>query len=714
MRRWMKNNIAWAILFAMILSFVPVEASYGTILFEENHALGMEGDELIVRFKPEALKGFSVMSEVHASAGSKVKKNFKLVPGLSLVQIEEGTTLSEAMEYYRNNPHVLYVEPNYPVYAMDVWEQGILGEKTVYDKMGQAFSPTPETTTEYVYETEPNNLPSEANMINDSYAGQPYYRLLGHMTNSVGEQIQDYDYFQFGLTKAGRMGISSYWTGELYEQGVEEDLVLAVSDVNGNLLVTADLYGQNETEYQYGWVDLEAGTYYISITATHDANISIENEDYVIDVNFTPLEDYDFNHLWGLENTGQTIDGTTGTIGADISILDAWVVEKGSDEVVIAVIDTGVAYEHPLLAQNMWESPEGYYGKNFVDSSALYDPMDDNGHGTHVAGTIAGYKDGIVTGVMQDASIMALKVLDSRGIGNTADIIEAVEYANQNGAQVINMSLGGPEYSQGLYDAMALSSAVIVVAAGNAGEDIGSYPTYPASFGLPNMLVVGNSNNLDQLAETSNYGQEEVDVMAPGTYIFSTGITGFQYLSGTSMAAPHVAGIAGLIFSQDSSLTHVEVISQMKEHVDVFAALQFKLVTQGRVNAREALYNLMTHDYAAEQTLTEIVAQMGDTHLVIDISDFATALAVGAGDALFDLLTIDPDTLIRGDVQLVGVVSNQKFMDFSTYHDQFDQERNSMQSVVDTEGQRLGDIVSFQVFDGFDAMGQAILTPIQL
>ncbi len=242
------------------------------------------------------------------------------------------------------------------------------------------------------------------------------------------------------------------------------------------------------------------------------------------------------NNQWGLER---------------INSHYGWEKETGLEETVIAIIDSGIDYDHPDLAPNMWVDPENEsHGYDFVNED--YDPMDEHGHGTGVAG-VAGAEsseDGIV-GVCWKNSLMALKVLDDEGEGNSGDLSSAIIYAADKGAHVINISLGG-DYSKTVENAVdyAYEKGVFLAAAsGNSGEDS---VTYPAA--LDNILAVGASNRDDERADFSNYG-ESLDVVAPGVGILSTGLEKeHEELHGTSMAAPFVSGLAALIVSRYENL----------------------------------------------------------------------------------------------------------------------------------------------------------------
>lgn len=310
--------------------------------------------------------------------------------------------------------------------------------------------------------------------------------------------------------------------------------------------------------------------------------------------------------LWGMHNEGQL----GGTVDADIDALEAWGVTTGSHDVIIGVIDSGVDYLHEDLVGNIWtnegEIPgngidddlNGYvddvHGYDFVNNDG--DPMDDNDHGTHCSGTIAGVGDnGIgVVGVNWQAQIMALKFLSAGGSGTTDAAIAAVEYATMMGAHLTSNSWGGGGYSQALYDAIEAAGEagqLFIAAAGNDGIDNDSYPHYPSSYDLDNIISVASTDDNDYMSGFSNYGLTSVDLGAPGSSILSTIPNDYySFFSGTSMATPHVAGVAGLIISQDpalglESISYQTVRDRILNSVDPIPALDGKTVTGGRLNA---------------------------------------------------------------------------------------------------------------------------------
>jgi subtilisin family serine protease len=245
-----------------------------------------------------------------------------------------------------------------------------------------------------------------------------------------------------------------------------------------------------------------------------------------------------FINQWGLHNTGQT----GGTIDADIDAQEAWDITKGSGNIIIAIVDSGVAYDHPDLAGNIWintkelngipgvdDDGNGFvddvYGWDFVDKDGY--PVDYNSHGTHVAGIIASNgNNGLgITGVMWSAKIMPLRFLGVSGAGDVAKAAEAIIYAADNGARIINASWGGYDYSTTLYNAIDYArtkNVIFVAAAGNEINNNDINPFYPASFNLPNIISVAASDNNDRLAYFSNYGASSVHLAAPGVDIYSS------------------------------------------------------------------------------------------------------------------------------------------------------------------------------------------------
>jgi len=257
--------------------------------------------------------------------------------------------------------------------------------------------------------------------------------------------------------------------------------------------------------------------------------------------------DHSFDQLWGLNNTGQTVNGISGTLDADIDAPETWDISTGSADVVVAVVDTGVDYTHQDLAGNMWVNPapdtfsdsvshlytDDTYGINAFAGTG--DPMDDNGHGTHISGTVGAVgNNGLgITGVNWTAGIMACKFLDADGYGTDADAITCIEYAvdrkTNHGVNVVAINAswggGGGANNDPLYEVISAAGnagIIFVAAAGNSASNNDTTPFYPASYNLPNIISVAATNQNDNLASFSNYGPKSVDLGAPGANILST------------------------------------------------------------------------------------------------------------------------------------------------------------------------------------------------
>jgi len=314
--------------------------------------------------------------------------------------------------------------------------------------------------------------------------------------------------------------------------------------------------------------------------------------------------DPQFDILWAMHNIGQT----GGVRDADIDAPEAWDLQVGGN-VIIAVVDSGVDYNHPDLAANIWnngaEIPNNGRdddGNGYVDDTRGWDfanndnnPMDDNNHGTHVAGTIAasGNNSQGVVGVNWSARIMPLKFLTRTGAGSSADAIAAIDYAVANGARVINASWGGGPYSAAMFSALSAANdagVLFVAAAGNDGRNNDNTPSYPADYDLPNVISVAATDDADTLAGFSNFGANSVDLGAPGVNILSTTLgSGYASFSGTSMASPHVAGVAALVVAADPGIDIAALRAALLDGTDAVADLTGRTVSGGRLNAFKAL-----------------------------------------------------------------------------------------------------------------------------
>jgi subtilisin family serine protease len=326
--------------------------------------------------------------------------------------------------------------------------------------------------------------------------------------------------------------------------------------------------------------------------------------DFIVRATGTLPNDPSIDSMYALENAG---------------IYEAWDSATGSSNVVVGVIDSGVDYTHPDLVSNMWRNPgeipgdgrdndrngfiDDVYGYDFLNGDG--DPMDDRGHGTHVAGTIAATgNNGIgVAGVSWNAKIMALKFLGSNGSGPTSAAVAALNYATTMktaygvNIRITNNSWGGGAYSQTMADALvanANAGMLFVAAAGNAASDNDALMSYPSSYSSPNVISVASSTNADTLSSFSNYGATSVDIAAPGSNIYSTTLGGsYGTMSGTSMASPQVAGAAALLLGEVPNATYQQVRDAIYQGVDLLPAFAGKVATQGRLNVSKSLNQLL-------------------------------------------------------------------------------------------------------------------------
>ncbi len=333
----------------------------------------------------------------------------------------------------------------------------------------------------------------------------------------------------------------------------------------------------------------------------HDPDVLFAEPNFIHTAQKLPAE-WNQQH-WSLHN-----EGAYGPTDVDIDAAEAWEISTGSKDVVVAVIDTGVSWSHPDLQGNTWVNPGEVSGNGVDDDGNGYAddvvgwdfygddnyPSDSDGHGTHVAGIIGAQGDNGqgTAGVAWDVSLMAIRYLGPQG-GTTSDAVSAIEYAVDNGADVINASWGSTGYSSSIRSAISYANdhdVLFVTAAGNMGVDLDRYSFYPAEYDLPNIVSVASINYQDKLASSSCYGASSVDLAAPGEPIYST-YPGDDYawLSGTSMAAPAVSGAAALALSVDPGLGAAELRQLLMDSADVTGTLSGKTVSGGRLNAYSLL-----------------------------------------------------------------------------------------------------------------------------
>lgn len=295
---------------------------------------------------------------------------------------------------------------------------------------------------------------------------------------------------------------------------------------------------------------------------------------------------------WGLINSEEK---------SHIQAPDAWKLQEGNKNVVVAIIDTGIDPKHKALSQNIWHEPQRQnsetFGWNFVSDKP--NPYDEHGHGTHVAGIIGAIADpqSGVSGVAHSVSLMSVKYYSESNPGavNLRNTVRAINYAVDHGARIINYSGGGPEFSEDEFLAIKKAEAkgvIVVAAAGNEHENTDQVKNsyYPAAYRLSNIISVAATDIHNNLLPSSNWGKKSVDVAAPGENIYSTLPGGrYGYMSGTSQATAFVSGMAALLLAQDPTLTPQKVKQIIINSVDHFSQLQPRLVSGGRVNAYNAL-----------------------------------------------------------------------------------------------------------------------------
>ena len=321
--------------------------------------------------------------------------------------------------------------------------------------------------------------------------------------------------------------------------------------------------------------------------------------------------DPDFGKLWGLRNTGSNEPkGTAGVEGSDVNALKAWDITTGSRAIKIAVIDTGVDYNHPDLKGNIWtntkeipangidDDQNGYiddiHGYDFANMDS--NPMDGNGHGTHCSGTIgATHNNSVgVAGVMSDVSIVAVKFLGDDGSGTLEAAVKAIDYATTVDVDLMSNSWGGGGRSEALFEAIKRASdkgIIFTAAAGNSSANNDASPSYPASYETPNMVAVAATTAQNGLASFSSYGRNSVHIGAPGHNILSTvNGGGYDVYSGTSMATPHVSGVLGLLLAKEGRIPHAEMRERLTMTGIRVAGLRGKTQTGSRIDA----YNLLT------------------------------------------------------------------------------------------------------------------------
>ena len=330
-----------------------------------------------------------------------------------------------------------------------------------------------------------------------------------------------------------------------------------------------------------------------------DPLVVFAEPNYIARACMTP-DDPNFYLQWALHNTGQG----GGTNDADIDAPEAWNIETGDNNIVIMISDTGVDWDHPDLAANIWSNSDEVLdgsdtdGNGFVDDIRGWDfvnndnnPMDDNGHGTSCAGIAGAVTDNNigVAGICWKSCIMPVKGLNYHGEGTYSDLVNGIAYSTDNGADVISMSWTGP-YAEVIKYVVDYAYDKGVVLVGAAGNDASSVKRYPAA--LPKVIGVAATNNRDRKVSASNYGTW-IDVAAPGWDVYTTDLNNaYTYFGYTSCATPHVAGLAGLILSKTPSYSPAKVMSIIRNNTDPYDSSLY--IGTGRINAYKALIEYNT------------------------------------------------------------------------------------------------------------------------
>ena len=349
----------------------------------------------------------------------------------------------------------------------------------------------------------------------------------------------------------------------------------------------------------------------------NNPDIEYIEPNYIISIESTKADaprDDRFGKQWGLANTGKN-GGifSAGVAGEDINVMKAWDITKGAtgpQMIKVAVIDTGVDFNHPDLKTQMDVNTLELNGKagvdddnnGYVDDIYGYDfankdgsPADGHGHGTHCAGVIGAAHNGVgIAGVMANVRIVGIKFLSDKGSGETIDAIASIDYAIKRGVHVMSNSWGGGEREQSLMDAITAAEKAgitFVAAAGNESSNNDSSETFPANYEVSNVISVGSFTNSGARSSFSNYGVKTVHVSAPGSSILSTYKGSYGNLSGTSMAAPHVSGIVGLLLSKEPNLTPAQIRERLIKTSTKTSKLSSASVSGGRVDAYRALMN---------------------------------------------------------------------------------------------------------------------------
>lgn len=392
---------------------------------------------------------------------------------------------------------------------------------------------------------------------------------------------------------------------------------------------------QNDASLKYQSVDLPEGNFYhfksndkksAQALKNHPSiEYIIPNEIITVEPDFSASEevpessfsdDSEFKYQWGLHNNGRN-NWVHGKAGTDVSAQAAWKLSRGSRDIVIAIVDSGIDLTHPDLQENIYinrlelNGIKGVDddGNGYIDDISGYDfankdgnPQDGLGHGTHCAGIIgAAHNKQGVAGIMPHVRIMPLKFIKDAGKGSTLDALRAINYAIDNGANIISNSWGGGSFNPAMEAAIKRAKnlgILFLASAGNKKKNNDKLPKYPASYKVDNVIVVAAMNGKAAMAKFSNYGVKTVHVSAPGTSIISTWpkkvapFKSYMWKSGTSMATPLVAGVLGLLLSEHPNMSYLEAKERLMATVVKSRRQRKKTITGGYVDAYRLLKDI--------------------------------------------------------------------------------------------------------------------------
>ncbi len=428
-----------------------------------------------------------------------------------------------------------------------------------------------------------------------------------------------------------------------------------------------------------------------------DSNVEYAQLDYELESFLTP-SDPRYNEQWGLLNNGQAINGQAGAVGVDIGAEKAWDITTGSNDVIVGILDTGLDPNNSEISNNVYintkELPNGIdddldgmidniNGYDFYnrDGSVFDDSLKDV-HAMHIAGIIAAKHDNNgIAGVAPNVKILPLKFINGN-VGRTSDAIDAISYGISVGVKIFNCSWGGSQENPALKDIISSSDAIFLCAAGNAGQNLDTNPTYPACYQLPNVISVAALDNNGEIAAFSNFGSK-AQICAPGVNILST-LPGNKYgfMSGTSMSTPFVTGVAALLKSKYTDMTASEIKARILNNATYEQNLAGKVSTSGMLNAEAALLNSPSGTVrpSAEPT-PEVTNKPKDPELVYDTSasgNNKTVKPIVEDNNLFvdavNFTTNSPDSYEPNDSRQTAISISNDTAIYPTLHTNIDED----------------------------------------